>query len=349
MDYLEETFRKKHTFHTVVRKLRITSKHSIIKTPKLTGGDSYIKFLQSEEKQHLFIDLEDFRSHELTNTILNSFVKENEIVSVAINNYKEEFGAVKAPEVFLLTDREILLENFINYTLHTLDFEEFFGASKHNEYIEDVFDDYLKHGTILDLINLNEDDKITRMQEIVKLLFPNPTILEIFKFITVKTGFSFSLFQAFNMIKQNIKLSKDLFYNTIEDLKNSNYIFTVDKLNQPKAAKKFYPFDFALKQCFTTKKDLGKTLEHMIFLELIRKDDNIYYLDFVDFFLPNSGTAIIILPFASYEKILIKAQAALKNREVETIEIITLGYEYQGDFASFPIRALPFWQWAIEE
>ena len=351
MDLVEDIYENQQIDKkTIPRKLLIKSNKAIIKTPKYCGAKQFIldKILV-ENKKLLYIDLNDFRTKELTNRQINSFIEQESIESVVVENYRVDFGELHSQNTYLISEEDFQIEGFEKYSLLPLDFEEFISLSKKVENIEELFDEYFKHGSLPEMMNLKDKDRSRRAREFIHLLFPTQTRQAIFKFIVLKTGFAFSLFQAFNLIKQEIKISKDIFYKTIDELENRNYIFSVGKFESPKAPKKFYPYDFVFKQALTFKKDLAKNFEHMIFLELRKGNFEVYYMDFIDFFIPSENRAILSLPFLNYEQLLVKSTAVLSSKQVETIEVVTLGYEYSGEVHGVFVTAKPFWIWALEK
>jgi hypothetical protein len=122
-----------------------------------------------------------------------------------------------------------------------LDFEEFISLSPKIKSIEDLFNQFFKHGSLPQMINLDDNQRADRANELINLMFSSTTKREIFNFLVLKTGFTYSLFQAFNLIKQEIKISKDLFYKTIEEFEDKQYIYIVEKYQSQKAPKKILP------------------------------------------------------------------------------------------------------------
>ncbi|MCV6607850.1 MAG: hypothetical protein OIF32_06540 [Campylobacterales bacterium] len=351
MDLIEDIYEHQEIDKkTIPRKLTIDTQKAIIQTPKYCGVKKYISdLILQEKKKFLYIDLQDLRTKDLATKDLNHFIQEEKIQLIVVENYKATLEDIVCETVYLLTEENIKIDGFKNYSLLPLDFEEFISLHKKIENIEELFDEYFKHGSLPEMIHLKDQERVIRAREFIYLLFPLQTKQEIFKFIVLKTGFAFSLFQAFNLIKQEIKISKDIFYKTVEELENKKYIFSVSKFESPKAPKKYYPYDFVFKQALTFKKDLGKNFEHMVFLELIKGGFEVYYMDFIDFFIPSENRAVLTLPFLNYEQLLVKSTAVLSVKTVETIEIVTMGYEYTGEVHGAFVTAKPFWTWALEK
>lgn len=350
MDLLEDIYEHPPALKKAIsRKLLFENNKTLIASPKYSGALEWVleAVEESEVSSFIYIDLNDFRVENLNARKLNDFIKQERIEFVCIENYTPNFGTVEAEKILLITEEKTDLPGYETAALLPLDFEEFLSLRENIKSIEDLFDDFFKHGGLPSLINLEDEERVKRAAELLKLLFPSRSIMEIFKFFILKTGFSFSLFQAFNLIKQEIKLSKDFFYKTIEDLENKNYIFSVEKFGSSRSPKKFYPYDFVFRHSLTYKKDLAKNFEHMIFLELKKRNFEIYYMDFIDFYIPSQERIILTLPFLTYEQLLVKSTAALSSKRAQNLEIVTLGYEYDGEVLGTRISAKPFWEWAL--
>jgi hypothetical protein len=88
----------------------------------------------------------------------------------------------------------------------------------------------------------------------------------------------------------------------------------------------------------------------MIFLELINKYDEIYYLDNLDFYIKSKDIAIIAIPFfntflmTNIVKKIIKSSLELNIKEVYIITISNSEKIYD---PKIKINILPFYEWAI--
>jgi hypothetical protein len=72
-------------------------------------------------------------------------------------------------------------------------------------------------------------------------------------------------------------------------------------------------------------------------------------MDFIDFYIEEENRAILSLPFLTYEQLLVKSTAVLRGKMVDSIDIVTLGYEYSGEVQRVLVTAKPFWDWALGE
>ena len=125
----------------------------------------------------------------------------------------------------------------------------------------------------------------------------------------------------------------------------------VEKLYQPKAAKKIFLIDFTIKGAFTFQRDFIKLFENMLFLELIKKDYKLFYTDYIDLYEPNKKTAFLIMPFTPSEIIKMKLnilQKEFSKLKIEKVHIITLEYEEEFEKDKIEYKIETFWNFATK-
>jgi hypothetical protein len=166
----------------------------------------------------------------------------------------------------------------------------------------------------------------------------------ILKFFFSHIGEKLTLYQIFQILKKQIKISKDNFYKTTNELIKNKIIYEVEKFNAPKSPKKFFSYNFAFKDILTNKKNLLYKFENMIFLEL--KEKKIYYKDKLNFYLPEKEEGILVMPFANEDVIIEKLN---KINDVKKITIITISNELNIQHNKFEVEVIPFWQWRFAE
>ncbi|MGP1561547.1 MAG: hypothetical protein ACTTIC_05600 [Helicobacteraceae bacterium] len=346
MDILESLYGKK--YESAPKRRIETSDRAIIQAPACLGGVSLAKSRVGKNDRTLFVDLSDLRCIDLNKDALQHFLRANPVDFLCVNNFDEAYkdlDCTGTERVFFITKKSFKKDGFQNIELRSLDFEEFLSLNYSND-IQKSFDAFLKQGGILELNNLNEDLRTQRINEILRLDLVSVAALHIFIFFVQKTGFVFSLFQAFGMLKEKIKLSKDFFYREVYELEQNRYIYAVEKLGESGCAKKYYPFDFSLRQGIVAGKNLSKTFENMVFLELLKRYKKVFYTDYTDFFA--GGLGVVCLPFCDFEKIAVKTKLARKNSAIQRLLILTMGYEYEGVVDKLPVRAAAFWSWSLE-
>jgi predicted AAA+ superfamily ATPase len=123
----------------------------------------------------------------------------------------------------------------------------------------------------------------------------------------------------------------------------------LEKFDQPKAVKKLFLIDFALKNALSFQKDFIKRFENIVFLELYKKKDSIYYTEEIDFYLPKENTAILCIPFLPTNLLknkIIKRKKHFKKFGVSKVDIISLGNEAEFIDSNINYQIIPFWNWA---
>ena len=88
----------------------------------------------------------------------------------------------------------------------------------------------------------------------------------------------------------------------------------------------------------------------MIFLELIHKYKEIYYLDYIDFYVKSKNMAIISIPF--FNKLLMNnlLKKIIKNAnefDINEINIITISNNEKIQDSKLKINIIPFYEWAL--
>ncbi len=334
------------------RKLQITQKRLIIQSvPK--SGATYIllNHLQNYKKeQRLYINFDDIRIDKLTlsNTIDN-FIKQNGIKVIALDNFTFDFTIPKCEEIIISTKQKPPILKGFDYTkLYPLDFEEYIAFEKKYTDIEHIFNNYTKTGTFPDICLSNYADRFDRFTNIVKSIAKNEKELMILKEFAPFQSKQIYPYTIFKKIKENIKISKDSFYETVQKLEDKNIVIFLEKYASSGRQKKFYLIDFALKNVLTFEKDFIKRFENIVFLELFKRNYEIYYTDEIDFFLPNTDTAILCIPFIPINLLknkIAKRKKAFKKLNIKNVHIISLGNEDNFTMDGINYEMIPFWSY----
>lgn len=341
MDILENFIIKPHTIN---RKVKLKHEKNILIAQKnLHQNKEYVAFFDTPS---LVVDLLDLRLKEkITPTSLQNFINENNTKHLLIVNFDMAFENIRVQNAIFVTDMSVGIDGYISQELMPFDFEEFIANSKKTANVQVLFDEFFKSGSIPTIVSSGGGAK--KMQEYLHLNL-TATELDVFCFFSPRSGVIFSAFHAFNMMKTKMKLSKDSFYHSLDLLEKKRYIFRVRHLTKTNQYK-FYAFDFALQSAITGQRNFAKTFENMVFLELIKQKKEVYFFDFVDFFLPQEDLAIICLAFGNYETIMLKANAILNKKGLKKILFITIGYEYQTKMKTCTLEARSFHTWALEK
>lgn len=349
LDYFYELDISK--LHVYDRKLKIESNYSLLFGPP-RSGKTFMLF--NEIKKHkkgisLYIDCNDVRLDrlELEKNLFN-FVRQKGIELLLVDNYKFDFALPSCKKIVVTTNLNKELDGFKRYKLYTLDFEEYLEFEKRYTNVTNSFNQFLKDGTLPEILFLNEALKVARIQELARLQARDEIEYQVFRYLALNIARKLTIFQVYNELKSFIKISKDRLYEMIYELESNGIIYFIQKIGQINAPKKLYFYDFAYKNALSFKKDFLAVFENMIFLELIKSGLIPNYTDLVDFVLPNM--VIFKLPFGQSEQIeakLSKSAQVLKKLDIKEAIFITLGFEAEGELLDISYRAIPFWEWTI--
>jgi len=315
------------------RKVNLKYENSIIIGPKGVGKTFLILyFLKSFKGKFIYIDLDDPREKKLN---LSGYDL------VILENYNK-FFPLPNTTTFLTSTTDFNIRGFKKIYLHGLDFEEYFSFDRHQS-ITHSFNYFLSDGNMAELLFVDDFFKAKKLQENFKLM---PYDKDILKFLFTHIGEKFSLYQIYQILKKNKKLSKDKFYEEIETLQKDNVIFLVDKFNSSKAPKKVFSYNFGYKNALTYDKNVLGLLENMVFLEL---DDEVYYLENINFYLPEKQKIILVFPFITELQLNEKLKKIPRNLDYEYIEVVTISNEFEMEYKNKKIEVKPFWMWALVE
>ena len=308
------------------------------------SGKTYLAFdyLKRLKEPFLYIDIADTRDIKYQD--LQSFIDKNKIKHIVLDNYNNEFSLPNIGDIIIISNNYIN-NNFKYLDLKPLDYEEFILVQNYNANNTNYFNYFLKYGNLP--INHKEILLSTQIQKLYKTNL-NDIEYKIFTTLIQFSTLPIGYVTIYNYLKTKLKLSKDRFYKTIKTLKNNRYFFQLSKFNYPNATKKIYFYDFSLIEHFT-EIDFAKRLENMVLLELLKIDENIYFLDEFTFYIPNQNKAIIPIAFInedSFLDICDKLYSNSKKTDIKTIIFVTIGYEDKLNIESIRYESIPFWLWA---
>ena len=313
------------------RKVKLNFENTLITGAKRVGKTFLIfNFLKNFKGTFEYYDFSDYREKKF----------EFKADLIIFDNFDFSIEIPENKTVFITSQKNINIKNFKKIELKALDFEEFFAFEKSTSPTHS-FDKFLKYGNFA--INGFVEDyfKEEYLKETFELL---PYNKEIVKFFFSHIGEKLTLYQIFQILKKKIKLSKDSFYKTTNELIENKIIYEVSKYKAPKSPKKFFSYNFAFRDILTTRKNILHKFENMIFLEL--KDKEIFYKDTLNFYIPQKELGILVMPFGDENTILEKLQ---KVKDVKKVEVITISNELNLKHKNFEMEVIPFWQWRFAE
>jgi len=281
---------------------------------------------------------------------LNNLKTKNKIEVVVFENFKFDIEIPKVDSIIITTNTKEHLINFNTIYLKPLDFEEFLLFDTKHQNTSYSFNSFLKFGNLPEIIDFNEQKKPLRNYEICKLYCEDKTQLNILFLLIKFDGEKKSIFQLFNYMKKDTKISKDRFYKTCEDFERNNTIYLLPKYNQPKAVKKLFVFNHALLDIVSYKKNFNNLFKNMIFLELNSRYKDLYYLDNINFYIPSTNTIILAIPFFNniiLSSIISKILPIIDQYDIQNISIITISGEQNIYIGEIEARILPFYNWVL--
>jgi predicted AAA+ superfamily ATPase len=317
--------------------------NSIIKGASHTGK-SYLLFhyLKSLDEPYLYFDCRDFRQAQ--QIPFDRFIKENQITTLALDNYEGEF---ELPDIanIIITTQHFSDSRFELFELRGLDFEEFISFDTHTNSNHAYFNHFIKIGTLPHqhrALTLSVDIQKQYRSEFDTLEY------EIFRTLIAKSASPISTIELYQELKQHIKISKDKLYKTVTKLMDASYFYQVSKLGYPNAAKKIYCYDFALIEHFS-EIYFAHVLENMVFLELLKLNTELFYLDELSFLAPALGSVTISLAFINEDSFIDfcdRIYDQCKRLNITTVKVVTINYEDRLSIEAINYEAIPFWLWA---
>jgi len=317
------------------------------------SGKSYIvldHLSRLKKGSFLYIDFSDLRINQAIFIGLPNFLKVKGIKLLVLDNFDFSFKIPPCEEVIVTTHLNQTIDGFKKSDVFPLDFEEFIAFEKRQFQIESIFNDYATIGTYPAIAQTSKERFVKEFQTLIKSMMDSELEFLVFKNFALSQGEIVSPFSLFNDLKIFHKISKDKFYATIKKLQDERMIFLLEKFGKKRADKKVYLVDFAIKSVLTFDKDFIKRFENIIFLELLKSGEEVYYTDMVEFYLPQSDSAIIPILFSPIQMIenkIKRIQKDLVAHNIKDVQILTL--EAEGEFEIDGIRCQisPFWEWAL--
>ncbi len=354
MNILEQIYdNNTNKINFLERKVSITAKNTIIKGPPKSGKSYLIYDYLSNYKvdDYLYIDCDDYRNNnsEITK-YLDTFIAENKIEVLVLENFNFYFDLPKVTSTVITTSKNVLLENFDTIYLTALDFEEFILFDTKHQNTANSFNSFLKFGNFPEIIDFSEQKKGKRNYEICQLYCEDKVELEILFLLVKSASEKKSIFQLFNTLKKTTKISKDRFYKTCEKYEQNHIIYFCQKFEQPKAVKKIFIFNHALLDIVSYNKNFNNLFQNMVYLEIYKKHKEIYYLDNIDFYIPEDNLIILTIPFFNNFEVInisMKLSPYIKKYDIKKIYIITVSNEKDINISNINAKVIKFYDWVL--
>ena len=260
-------------------------------------------------KNPLYMDFADLRNTDslIKQTLLKSAI-EKKADLIILDNVPSDFNAHFGAEVAVITiaqtkmTNRVDLNDFIPLEIFPLNFEEFISNDAQNLNLNELFERFIKFGNLPFVLNLRDWQKLEAKQKMLISVFGEN--MDIFLTLLRFQSSAVSVFQLYNILKKDGKMSKNRIYSVISDFTKRGILRGVAHLTKPKAPKKAYFFDFSLKSAVSYERDFMASFENMVFLELLGRkgaDSDIFYSDKIPLICDNQ--CFFLMPFKSKEVI----------------------------------------------
>lgn len=355
MKLLEENYQINFSkINFLERKIKIINSKTIICGPSKVGKSYLVyDFLSNfKNEDYLYIDFFDLRNKNITNELqfLDEFIKEKNVEVLILENFDHQCKIPDCTNIILTSQKNIIYENFEKINLYALDFEEYLLFDSKHQNITQSFNSFLKYGNLALSITTEEHKKLSKLQEIIKLNSKDETSFEILKILIENIDERKSIFQLYNQLKTRIKISKDRFYEECKELEEKNNIFFIEKYNQEMSLKKIYTYNYAFLNAISFTKKFKQEFTNMVFLELLKENNKIFYLENIDFYVKEENLAVVCIPFLNQlinSNILKKIVKTAIEYNINKIEIITVSNSENLSNNKIKINVISFYEWAL--
>jgi len=352
-ELLEKFYRQDlHAAGFVVRKFTPPDTSFFLSGIALCGKSMLIKhyLLQQKKASYLYIDCSDIRIEtERFNAQIRSFCNTHELSVVVLDNYRNDLDTPQVDQLILIGREPPENTPLPHYRLHPLDFEEFLAFE--HKYDESALNDYLQLGGFPVMHKTPSEERNLLLQRTFREALGDigfDLLLLATRLHTQKV----SAFMLYERLKAERKISKDMLYRHYEQLVSAGYLHSIAKYGHPRATKKLYLCDIALKNALMVQKHFGRLFENMVLTELVKHREEVYYDEQVDFYLPASNRVILCMPFGTKEilfKKIEQAEAFIVTHAVKRVEVITMSSESVLHHPFVDAEMIPFAQWALSQ
>jgi len=318
----------------------------------LSGKTMLVKhyLLQQKKTSYLYIDCSDIRiDPERFNAQIHAFCQANAVTTVALDNYRAELTLPSVEQLILISRDPPPKEGFAHYRLSPLDFEEFLAFER--KYDESALNDFLQLGGFPVMHKTPSEERNLLLQQVFAQALGEIGFALLQLCARLHTQ-KVSAFMLYERLKAERKISKDMLYRRFDQLVGDGYLHAVAKFAHPRATKKLYLCDIALKNALVFQKHFGRLFENLVLTELVKHHEAVYYEEQIDFYLPDANRVILCMPFGTKEilfKKIEQAEAFIVTHGVAKVEVITMSSESALHHPFVEAEMIPFSHWALAE
>ena len=229
-------------------------------------------------KNPLYIDFADLRnSRDLIGQTLLKIAFEKTHDLLILDNIPRDFAnnftnLPKGANIITISESNADLHGFQSVEILPLNFEEFISFDTQDLNLKELFEKFIRFGNLPAMMNLRDSQKFEAKQKmLVSIMGENMDIfLELMRFQSSPV----SVFQLYNILKKDSKMSKNRIYGVIDSFLQRGIVRFVAHCDKPKAPKKAYLFDFSLRNAISYERNFMAVFENMVFLELLGRESN---------------------------------------------------------------------------
>jgi predicted AAA+ superfamily ATPase len=273
----------------------------------------------------------------------------------------------------------------LSFYLYPLDFREYlafrgvepvrdFEYSKQRFELKKLFEEYLYEGGFPEVVLEAPELRKKILQDYFEMMIyrdlverfsiRNTTLLKaLTKYLVTNIGNPFSVTSYYKAIKQNQEVSKGTLLEYLSHLEDISLVYFLPLFSYSLKAqainpKKVYCLDNGLRNAvsFTFSKDEGRLAENLVFLELMRREKEVYYWKNggeVDFVVKEEDNSLTAINVTYSDSIAEREVGALKKFSEEEEfasrinELILLTKDTEK--TENGITYIPLWKWMLEK
>lgn len=354
MEILLETFYKQdlHTSYYIERKIQLVDTNYQIYGITQSGKTTLVKhyLLGKKKSSYLYLDCNDVRIDKtVLNRHLQNFCDQNEIKCVVLDNYDSNIFFPQVEQLIIITQQMIHNTSLRSIQLYPLAFEEFLAYE--HKFDSTALNHFFQLGGFPAMHSIHSEERSRYIQLSLQHAMSDIEF-DLMLLIAKMTAQKVSSFTLYERLKTQRKISKNMLYQSVNALLDKGYLHQLAKFGHPRATKKIYLCDIAVKNALTTHKHFGRLFENLIYLELLKHGVDAYYEEKIDFYLPAQRRIVLPLPFGNQEmlfKSIESIEGFIITHNIARVEVITMSSE--GHLAHPFVKAemIPFTLWALAE
>jgi len=304
--------------------------------------------LTHKKNSYLYINCSDIRIDvDELNRLLPSFCNKNKIDILVYDNFVPEFSFPNVSQLLIASEIFYDVDFLEHIRLYPLDYEEFLAYE--HKYDSSALNHFFQLGGLPHMHKVAQDERISYIQNLLRCRLDD---IE-FDIITLCAKFmsqKLSAFTIYERLKLSRKISKDKLYKSFESLLEKNYIHVLQKYAHTRATKKVYLCDTSLKSALSIERNFGRLFENMVYLELLKSKQEVYYADDIEFYKPNNDEIILCKPFLDERRLFKKLEsieAFLFTHTIKKVTVITMNKEGSLAHPLSEVAIIPFDIWAL--